>query len=410
MKLKLASLALLSLLLVIPILIGTTNVQAQNSYYVTIKPTTTGSPFYTSAGSNWTLSFSANWSYGSQNGQPIQNATALIEVRNSEDTLLKTLTFNTSTGVFTFNFSSANADILTFTPTSLTTQQGQEYTINPIPDSEVYGLTAESTVVWYDSFNVSLISLDTNSLGKTVTTVNVTYKLLPDEGLTLYNQTVLPKIVHNATVTINGVQATETSQGIFTAESSACMDTAYVNVKVSQDGWTTTDTAFSFVHNANEKIWIYGVAFVSVAIFAALTLHYAVYRKANNSSSKHSNKPFFGFILLIITSILSLYWGIVAIEGTLHTFDWFLFVLTCMFSFAFGVMGSILVFKKKLQPLAIFAPIVPLIVNTIIVKSVLDGSQLASPWLMMVFSALLSAACICLISSSNEAFPKANPA
>ncbi len=403
MKQKHVSLALLGLLLVLPIIIGATNVQAQNSYPnypVTIKPTTVGSPFYTSIGNNWTLSFSANWT----NGQPIPNATAVIDVKNSQNDLLETLSFNTTTGVFEFNYSSANADILAFTPTSLTTMDGQEYKTD-VSDGVAYGLSAESTIVWYDTFHVSLLSFDTDSLGKTVATVNVTYLLLPEEGLTLHNQTLLQKIVHDATVTINGVEANETSPGIFTAESSAWMDTAYVNVRVSQEGWKTTDTAFSFEHAANKQVWMYGVGFVSVVVLVALALHFVVYRKAKNSS-KHSTKLFFGFILLIISSVLSLYWGVVAIEGVLHTFDWLLFVVACMFSFCFGIIGSIFVFRKKMQPLAIFAPIVPLIVNTVIVKSVLDGSQLASQWLMLLLFTILSAVCIFLISSSDEAFKK----
>ncbi|XHH07825.1 MAG: hypothetical protein ACFCUE_09630 [Candidatus Bathyarchaeia archaeon] len=403
MKHKLASLTLLSLLLVLPILIGTVNVQAQNNSYITIKPTTADSQFYTSAGNNWTLTFMANWSFGSQNGQPVQNATAKIDVRNSEDTLLETLTFNTTTGVFSFNYSSETADILTFTPTSLTTQQSQEYTVDETTDA-VYGLTSEPITVWYDTFHVSPVSFNTDSLGKTVATVNVTYLLVPEEGLTLHNQTY-SKIVHNAKVTINGVEATETSSGISTAESSSCIDTAYVNVKVSQEGWTTTETAFSFAHNANQQVWMYGVAFVSVAAFATVGLHYAVYRKANNSS-KHSGKLFFGFILLMVSSMLSLYWGVVAVEGVMHTFDWFLFALACLFSSIFGLVGSMLVLRKKLQPLAIFAPVVPLIINTVIAKSALDSYQLATPWLMLLFSTILSAVCIFFVSSSNDAFLK----
>ncbi|MCL1977980.1 MAG: hypothetical protein FWG55_07780 [Candidatus Bathyarchaeota archaeon] len=404
MKLKYATLALLAMLLVLSILIGTTNVHAQNNYYVTIKPTAS-SPSYTSVGNNWTLSFSANWTFGNQNGQPVQNATVVIEVRSSEDIVLEILEFDTdSMGIFAFNYSSTNADILSFIPISLTTLDEQEYTTETIDG--VFGIKAESAIVWYDIFHVELVSYDVNHLGKTVAMVNVTYRLLPEEGLTLPDQTFLPKIVHDATVTINGVVATEFSQGIFTAESSAYMDTVYVNVKVFQDYWKTTDTAFCFTHSANQQIWMYCTAFVSVAIFAVLALYYTVYRKANDSSLKYSNKLFFGFILLLVTSLLSLYWGIVAIEGTLHTFNWFLLALACMFSFAFGLMGSVLVLRKKVQPLSIFTPIVPLIINTVIVKAALDGSQLTSPWLMLFFSTILSAVCIFFISSSDKALQK----
>lgn len=412
MKLHLASITLLCLLLVIPVLIGTANVQAQNNYYITIKPADNGSPCYVSAGHNCTVAFSANYSYGNQNGAPVRNATVNVEVRNSKDHVLDNLKFNTTTGVFAFNYSSEDADILTFTPTRLTTQDTQEYTVDTVDSSDtLYGLMVEPTVVWYDTFHVSLVNFNTDTLGKTVTTVNVTYTLLPEEGLTLYNQTFLPKIIHNATITINGVTATETQPGIFTAESSSILDTAYVNVRVSQDGWLTTETAFSFAQHANQQIWMYGVAFVSVLVFAALALHYAVYRKANGSSShKHSSNLFYGFILLIVTSILSLYWGITGVEGTLHTFAWLPLALVCLFSFVLGTVGSIFVLKKTRQALAILAATVPLIVNTIIVKTILNGCQLAFPLFLLLSSIVLSVACIFLVSGSDVAFKKTKQA
>lgn len=385
---------LLSLLIVFPILICSANVQAQDNP-VAIKSATEDSEFYTSAGQNWTLSFSAT----DQNGQPIQNATAKIEIKNSQDDLLETSNFNTTLGTFEFNYTSDAADILTFTPTGLTTHDGQEYTVDS--DGVFVG---ESIVVWYDSFDVSMVSFDVSSLEKTVVTVNVTYLLIPGEGLTLNNQ-FLPKIVQNALVLINGVEANETSPGIFTGESSTFLDTAYVNVRVSQEGWTTTDTAFGFNHEANQQIWIYGIIIASIIILAGFGIHFAVYRKSR-SSSTHSNKPFFALVLLLVTSALSLYWGVVAIEGIMHTFDWLLFALACFFSFAFGLVGSVLILRKKLLPLTIFVPVIPLIVNTVIVKSVLDASQIASPWLMLVLSFLLSAACIIFISNSDKAFQK----
>jgi hypothetical protein len=77
-----------------------------------------------------------------------------------------------------------------------------------------------------------------------------------------------------------------------------------------------------------------------------------------------------------------------------------------IFSFAFGLVGSVLILRKKLFPLAIFVPVVPLAVNTVIVKAALDVYQLASPWLMLVLSFLLSAACIFFISNSEKAFQK----
>ena len=113
--------------------------QAQNSFPVTVKPTSADSPFYTSVGNNWTLSFTAN-----SNGEAIQNATVKIDVKNSQNTVLETLKFNTTSGVFKFNYSSVEADILTFKPTSLTTMDGQEYTTDDSNfgvESAVFGMT-----------------------------------------------------------------------------------------------------------------------------------------------------------------------------------------------------------------------------------------------------------------------------
>jgi len=167
---------------------------------------------YTTVGHNWTLTFSANWTYGANLGTPVENATAYIEVKNSENKVLEALTLNTTTGTFSFNYSTTKADILTFTPIGLTAQNDETYT-DEIKDSDVSGFKAESAVVWFDTLHVGLVSWDTGSLGKASVTVNVTYLLLPEEGLTLpewatySNQTFLPKILHDATVTINGVVA-----------------------------------------------------------------------------------------------------------------------------------------------------------------------------------------------------------
>ena len=199
MKHKLASLALLGLILVLPIIINASAVQAQSNM-VTITPTTQASAaYYQSVGINWTLSFDAVWSSGDNNGNPIQNATATIEVKNQEGEVIETLKFNTGMGTFTFNYTTSTADILTFTPTSLTTQAGETYTADA-------GLQSSSVVVLYDTFKVELLSCDTNTLGKTVTTIKVTYLLLNDTDLS-YDNLVISKKLDEMTVTINGVQA-----------------------------------------------------------------------------------------------------------------------------------------------------------------------------------------------------------
>lgn len=395
--------------LVLPIFINNASAQAQPNYYVTVKPVIIPDALtYTSVGRNVTLSFQALWSYGSNDGQNIQNATAIIQVSNPNDKVIDTLSVNTASGIFSFNYSSASADILAFTPTKLVTQDGQEWNSSIVDlANNVYGFTSHWAQVWWDTFHVSLVSRDTSSLGNVAISVNVTYLLLPEEGLQVGSVHV-PKIVHGANVTINGVKAEESqTPGIYSASSSIWLPTTYVIVEVAQEGWVTTHTGFSFAHNANETIWTYVIAFGSVLGFAALMLHFVISKKANNPSLfKHPNFPFFGAVLLAVTSIISLYWGLVGLEGTLHTFDWVLLAALGMFSFAFGFVGSIMSLRKKNQALVIFAVIVPMLTNVVGVKSSLDIYQLTNPWLILITSLLLSIISGFLISNSDEMFQK----
>ncbi len=415
-----ALIILIVVFLVLPLFIGNVSVQAQTSYYVsnyyvTVKPTTADSPMYTTVGKNWTVSFESQWSYGSDSGTSISNATASIAVHNRSNELIETLTLNTTTGIFTFNYSSSTADIFTFTPTKLVTDDGKEWTAD-IVDSEahLFGLKSGSAVVWYDTFHVSFVSSDTGSLGKAGSTVNVTYFLLPEEGLTLpawatyNNQTFLSKNVQAATVTINGVKAQESkAPGIYTADCSTFFSTAYVNVKVSQEGWIATTTGFSFVQNANQQIWIYIVGLGLALAFAAVMLYFFKSIKANNPvPAKHSSFPFFGGVLLIATSVISLYWGLVGLEGTLHMFDWLPLTLLGMLTFAFGISGSLMAFKKRNQALVIFSVLAPMAVNIVVVKSSLDTYHLANPWLILLTSVFASIIAGYFICNSDTSFQK----
>ena len=268
---RIALISILLLTLVLPILVETATAQTPSNYYVTVNPTTPDSPIYTTVGRNWTVSFEALWSYGDNSGQAITNAIVTVQVKNSKNEAINTLSVNTTTGLFSFNYSSSTVDVLTFKPIKLVTQDGVKWTPNLLDAGKsLYGFQSKSVVVWYDTFHVSLVSFDTKTLGVTAVSVNVTYLLLPEDGLTLpewatySNQTFLPKIVHNAIVTINGVKAEETSMGIFTAKVSIWLPTSYIVVGVSQEGWVTTHTGFSFAHNANEPFG-YAIALSLVA-------------------------------------------------------------------------------------------------------------------------------------------------
>jgi hypothetical protein len=406
---------LICVFLVLPLLIGNVSAQTQSNYYVTVKPTTPDSPMYTASGRNWTLSFESQWSYGADSGKNIPNATVAIEVHNRANQLLETLSLNTTYGTITFNYTSSTVDILTFTPTKLTTDDGKDWKAGIVDSSaNVYGLQSKSAVVWYDTFHVSLVSSDTGSLGKVGSTVNVTYLLVPEEGLTLpawatyNNQTYLTKTVQGANININGVKAQESqTPGIYTADSSTFFQTAYVNVKVSQERWTTTNTGFSFAQNANQQIWIYTVGLGLALAFAAAILYFFKSGKANNPvPAKHSSFPFFGGVLLIATSVISLYWGLVGLEGTLHTFDWLPLALLGMLTFAFGIGGSLMAFKKRNQALVIFSVMAPMAVNIVVVKASLDMYHLANPWLILITSVFASIIAGYFICNSDAGFQK----
>jgi len=111
---------LIGVFLVLPLFINNVSAQTEPNYYVTVKSTTPDSIKYTAVGRNWTFNFVALWSYGTDSGNTIQNATPTIQVTNRENTILSELSVNTTTnattGVFSFNYLSSTADILTFTP------------------------------------------------------------------------------------------------------------------------------------------------------------------------------------------------------------------------------------------------------------------------------------------------------
>lgn len=407
-------LLLLIALSILPFFIEKANAQTTSNYWVSVNPTT-DFQMYTTVGRNWTLSFQALWSYGSNLGQPISNATVTMQVSGSKSGKITTLQLNTTSGVFSFNYSSSTADMITFTPTKLVTQDNIEYnsTLLKTNGIQAYGFQSKSVTVWYDNFDVSLISSNTKTLEAIAVKVNITYLLIPQEGLTLpakdtfSNQTFLPKIVHGANVTINGVKAEETAiAGIYTANVSTVFPTAYVIVAVSQNGWTTTYTAFGFTHEANAAIWeqasLIGLIFVAVLLALSLVL----FRKSirATSLSGRGSFPFIGGVLLMLTSIVSLYWGAVAVEATLHGFAWLLLAVLGLSSFVLGLAGSVLSMMKKNQTIVIFTIGAPVIANIVAVKFLLDTYQLPGPWLAIYLSMAISIVSTVLICNSDEYF------
>ena len=412
-----ARIVLVTLLLfvsLLPFFIEKASGQTTANYWVTVNPTT-DSQMYTTVGRNWTLSFQALWSYGNSAGQPISNATITMQVSGLKSGTITTLQLNTTSGLFSFNYSSSTADILTFKPIKLVTQDGIEYnsTLLKINGNQAYGFQSKSVTVWYDTFNVSLISSNTKTSEAITVNVNITYLLIPQEGLTLpakdtfSNQTFLPKIVHGANVTINGVKAEETSvAGIYTANVSTVFPTAYIIVAVSQNGWTTTYTAFSFTHDANAAIWeqasLIGLIFIAVL----LALYFVLFRKSTRATSLfgRGSFPFIGGVLLMLASVVSLYWGAVAVEATLHGFSWLALAVSGLSSFVLGLAGSILSMSKKNQTLVILTIGAPLLVNVIAVKFALDAYQLTIPRLTISLSIAISLVSLLLIANSDAYF------
>lgn len=236
--------ACLLLFSVFPIFVETTRAQI-NYYWVTVSPTAPGFIVHSPVGWNWTISFQATWTYGGNSGQVIENATVSIEVRTTSDTVVETLVPKTNvTGSVSFYYSSSNPDILTFMPTKLITEEGVEWNQSLLEDAPpIYGFQSKPITIYWDSFGISLISTDVTNLGVIRVSMNVTYLMIPEGGLTiprLSNQSqydYIPKYVHGADVEINGVRAEESSiSGLYTAETFTWLPTAYVLVEVSQEG------------------------------------------------------------------------------------------------------------------------------------------------------------------------------
>jgi hypothetical protein len=403
--------SILVLMLALPA-IKAVNAQTTTNYFVTVNPTTPDSQMYTTVGRNWTVSFEALWSYGDDSGTAIVNATVTVQVYNSKTEVVDTLSLNTTNGLFSFNYSSSTAEILTFTPTKLVASDGIEYDSNLLDaENSLYGFQSKSVVVWWDTFHVSLVSYDTDAAGVTTVSVNVTYLLLPEEGLTLpewatySHQTFLPKTAHNVNVTINSVKAEETStKGLFKANVSTWLPTAYIHVGVTQEGWVTTHTGFSFAHNANESSWQYAVISGLALTVAVLMIFFVLRRKEGSNVLSLKNYPILGGVLLAITSVISLYWGLVGLDSTLHGFDWLLLTIFGLLSFGFGLASALLSLRKKIQPLVIFVINMPMITNLVGVKYSLDMYGLTIPWLMLIASFVLSFVSAVLICNADEVF------
>jgi hypothetical protein len=408
--------ALVCLLLVgstLPFTIETAS--AQTTFYsASVKPATPNSTIYLNVGQNCDISFEALWTYGDTTGQAIEYANVTVEVKTAEGAVTDMMLANTTAAGFAdFNYSSSTPQILTFTPTSLVTPDGKELNASLLQDGEtaLYGLQSEPVTVYWDTFDVALVSTNTKTLEAIQVSVNVTYLLVPEEGLTIQSpdnsqQEFFPKIAHGVNITINGVTAEETSvPGVYNANVSTWMPTAYVIMKVSQEGWATAHKAFSFTHNANMTVWkplamIFALAYVS-ALSAVL---FVSSRKSKSLVSKRDYLPVFGGFLLILASVIGLYWVLVWFESASHGFEWTLYWLLGVFSFGFGFSKRIMSVRRQKQVAVLLATSYSILANVIAVKASLDAYQLAIPWTLLLATFAFSVISGLSIGNSDNQF------
>jgi len=355
---RISALASLLLISVFSIFVKTANAEPTSYYRVTVNPVAPGLVVHSIVDLNWSVSFQATWTYGDNSGQRIENATLFIEVRTENDTLVENLQPKTNaTGFVSFYYSSSTPNALTFTPTKLITEDGVDWNSSLLENGEnpVYGFQSEPIMIYWDIFDISLIIADTNTLGVTKVSVNITYLMIPQEGLAvpqLSNQSnydYIPKYVHDADVTINGVRAEESStSGVYAAETTTWLPTAYVIVGVSQQDWSQTHRAFSTVHGANEIVWASAGILGLVCVVVLLTHRFILFKKTKDHLLfDRAYYVIVGAILLAIASFLSVYWTLVGLEGVLHGFDWVLLVIFGVIASVGGFVGCVMSRRRR---------------------------------------------------------------
>ena len=117
--------------------------------------------------------------------------------------------------------------------------------------------------------------------------------------------------------------------------------------------------------------------------------------------TKPSSLPFIGAVTLTSTCIINLYWTFVAVEATMHTFDWALLAVFGVFSAMLGLVGAVMLLRQKHPALVITAVMVPMIMNTLAVNASLGMYQLANPWICLFISLFLSIISAVFISRTD---------
>jgi hypothetical protein len=408
------ALAMLLFAIFTAIFASTANAQTTADYWVTVNPAASSTVLYGSVGKNWTIPFQVVWSYGDNSGEAIKNSNVTVEVKTASGASVTNITQETNAaGDATFYYASSTPVVLTFTPTKLTTEDGVEWnsTLHETGQTAVYGFQSQPVTVYWDTYAASLVSTETDKQGVTEVSVNVTYLMVPEGGLVSPNsssspQIFHPKIAHDVNVTINGVQAEETSvEGVYAASFSTWLPTGYVMVDVSQSGWSTAQVGFSFAHAGNASVWTIAVVLGVVCAAVVSGGYFALSRKSKGAASlDRRSYPFIGGVLLAGASLVSLYWGLVGLDSTASGFDWMLLGVCGLISCGFGFAGSVMAIMRKKQTLAIFSVCAPLLTNAIAVMASFDVYMFATPWLIVVPSLALSLLSGFLICNQDGSF------
>ena len=394
---------LLLLVLALPILENVT-AQSTSNFSRTVTVTAPSSVMHVTVAQNFSVPFEATLDDG-QTVDAVENANVTVDVITGHGDVVDNLVQATNAaGYATFNYSCPVPVILTFMPVHAVTQDGAEWNVS-LSNFQYMNVT-----VYVDTFDAELVSVNTKTLGRTDVTVNITYLLVPEEGLpllsiyNLHNITSVSKIIHGANVTINGVKAEETAvNGVYTASFNTWLPTTYVLVWVSQEGWTSAHEAFSFAHSASASIWTPAIIVCVACAAGALALYFVLLRKSKRVVGfRETVCPVFGGALLAAVAFVSLYWGAVGLDGALSGFDWLLLGVAGVGSFVFGLAGSVIAMKRKIPPLAILAACTPLIANEFFVKAMLDGYTLATPWVILLLSLVAAVVSGILVSNTNS--------
>ena len=368
---------------------------------------------YSNVGQIVEVSFQAVWTYGDNAGQAIEDANVMVKVEAAVDVVTDVVLANTTTAGFVyFNYSSATPQILTFIPAEVVTADGTELNGSLLQNGAValHGLQSAPVTVYWDTFNVELVSRNTKTLETVQVSVNVTYLLVPEEGLIIPHndsqQKFFPKIAHGVNVAVNGATAEETAvPGIYSANVSTLMPTAYVIVMVSHDGWTTVHKAFSFAHDANLTIWVpLAIIFTSVFVAAFSAVLFVSSRKLRPAVSKRWTLPVLGGFLLILSSFMGLFWVLVWFEGSLHGFEWLLYGVSGVISFGFGLLGGVMAVRQKNQTVALGAVSLSLFANVIAVHASLDAYKLPITWMLILPTLAFSVISGLAIGNADDQF------